>query len=81
MLNNPYSAFWGAIRDEEKGELFYQAVMTGGASARMGTIPLDKNDLLINSELTGRLKSGDKVLLAPIEDGQRFVILCKVVAL
>lgn len=81
MLDNPYSAFWSAVRGEEKETAFYQAVMTGGTSARMGTIPLDKNDLLINSELTGRLKSGDKVLLAPVEDGQRFVILCKVVAL
>lgn len=83
MVDNPYSTFWTAIRQELKAipTGFSLGTMSGGRSVKLGSIQLDGGDLMVNAELSGKLRAGDRVLLAPLDaDGQRYIIICKVVS-
>lgn len=81
MQDNPYSTFWSTVRsDQTPSPLFCQGIVTSATSVQMGTIPLTSENLLLNANLSGTLKNGEKVLLAPLDsEGQLFVVLCKVV--
>lgn len=46
----------------------------------VGELPLDEDDLLINSSLKGKLVKGDLVALMQLFDQEEYVILCKVVS-
>lgn len=84
MLNdNPFSSIIQNIREDGKNQI--------PAHYRLGTvistIPLiidvagtrqDKESLLCNSNI-GALEASNRVLLIPIEDEQRYILMCKVV--
>jgi hypothetical protein len=83
MDGNPFSMLVTKIRDE--------VLKTLPASSRLGTVikvePLtvnvagtmqDKDSLLKNESIISFF-AGDRLLLIPIEDEQRYIILCKVV--
>lgn len=53
--------------------------MTSSNSCTIGELPLDDDDLLINSSLKGKLEKGDEVLVTQIMDQDVYVIICKVV--
>lgn len=85
MDNNPFLPIVNKIRNDNKGQI--------PVSYRIGTImsinPLTVDvagnsqgveDLLKNAALTS-FNVGDQVYLSPIEDEQRYVIICKVVEL
>lgn len=85
LQNNPFSVLVGTIRGDTKAQL--------PTSYRLGTVistsPIivdvagnnqDKDSLLKN-ELITDLKTGDNLLLAPIDDEQRYIIICKVVSI
>jgi len=84
LQNNPFTSLVNVIRDDNKRQI--------PAYYRLGTVlsvnPLiidvagnsqDKDELLKN-ELISNLEVGDNVLLMPIEDEQKYIILCKVVS-
>lgn len=85
MEGNPYSVLLRAFRSDTEARL--------PASFRFGTVlsadPLrvevagtvqDADDLMKNAALT-EFSIGDALLLVPIENEQRYIILCKVVGL
>ncbi|MDF2984727.1 MAG: hypothetical protein K0R50_237 [Eubacterium sp.] len=85
MEDNPFSKIVKVIRQDN------MAQMT--ATFRIGTIisedPVildvagtiqDEKSVLKNS-LINRFEVGDKLLLAPIEEEQRYIIICKVVSI
>ena len=83
MEDNPYSKFIRLIRSQADDRI--------PVSFRFGTVlsanPLKVDvgstiqtaDDLVKSESVSELKSGDSVLVIPLEEDQRFLILCKVV--
>ena len=52
------------------------AEMTGKDSCRTGTLELDKDDLIVNETLKGKLQAGDVVLITQISE-ETFAILAK----
>lgn len=50
--------------------------MTGKDSCRTGTLELDKDDLIVNETLKGKLQAGDVVLITQISE-ETFAILAK----
>jgi hypothetical protein len=84
MDTNPFATMIHSIRDDNKKQIpsYYRlgTVMTvtpfcvdvGGASQDENA--LLKNDMLTNFEVN------DRLLLIPIDDEQRYIIVCKVVA-
>lgn len=83
MEDNPFAALVKNIREDNKSQI--------PVSLRLGTVlsavPLeldvagtvqDQSSLLKNDLLT-HFTRGDRLLLAPIEDEQRYIIICKVV--
>ncbi len=83
MEDNPYSFFINNIRQDMDNRL-PAAFRLGSVSVTnplqieiAGTVQ-DKSALLKNSML-GSLYPGEQVLLLPIEDEQRYIIICKVV--
>ena len=85
MEDNPFSSLIKTIGKVSKGQI--------PATFRFGTVitdnPIkldvagtiqDKSSVLKNSLIDG-LVEGDTVLMVPVEDEQRYIILCKVVSL
>lgn len=84
MDDNPFSNIVSIIRDDSKRQTH--------AHYRIGSVisvdPLrvdvagaiqDKDTLVKNSQITN-FQSADVLLLIPIEDEQRYIIICKVVS-
>ena len=86
MTENPFSRIVNTIREDNRSQV--------AASFRMGTVitvePLmvevagnvqEREDLLKSGNLyLGDLEAGDRLLLVPIENEQRYIIVCKVVS-
>lgn len=83
MENNPFAMIVQSIREDGKRQI--------PAYHRIGTVksvsPLivevsdtdqDEDSLLKNAMLT-QFEKGDELLLMPMEEEQRYIILCKVV--
>lgn len=77
---NVYEKFIKIIREEaarsKKNHLIKLAEMTGKDSCRTGTLELDKDDLIVNETLKGKLQAGDVVLITQISE-ETFAILAK----
>lgn len=77
---NAYEKLIKIIRDEasrsEKNYPIKLAEMTGKDSCRIGTLELDKDDLIINESLKGRMQTGDLVLITQLSE-DTFAILAK----
>ena len=77
---NAYEKFIKIIREEaarsKKNYLIKLAEMTGKDSCRTGTLELDKDDLIVNETLKGKLQAGDVVLITQISE-ETFAILAK----
>ena len=52
--------------------------MTSGTTCEIDGIELDADDLVVNADLKGKLKRGDKVLMARVSE-DTYAILMKVV--
>lgn len=77
---NAYEKFIKIIREEaarsKRNYLIKLAEMTGKDSCRIGTLELDKDDLIINESLKGRMQTGDLVLITQLSE-ETFAILAK----
>ena len=77
---NAYEKFIKIIREEaarsKKNYLIKLAEMTGKDSCRTGTLEPDKDDLIVNETLKGKLQAGDVVLITQISE-ETFAILAK----
>ncbi len=83
MQDNPFSAMVRAIREDNKSQLpvlFRLGTVTSVNPLRIDVAGLIQSgrDLLKNNILN-YFEPGDCLLLTPIEDEQRYIIICKVV--
>lgn len=85
MEGNPYIEMVNALRkdSQDRNQVAYRfGTVTNVDPLRIetsGTIQ-ESFDLLRSNAVVG-LEKGDSVLLLPIEDQQKFIILCKVVGI
>lgn len=83
MEDNPFLRILDYIRKESRAQIpamYRLATVISSDPIRIdvaGTIQ-EGRDLLKNSML-GPLEQGDRIIVLPIEDEQRYIILCKVV--
>lgn len=85
MEDNPFSMIVNKIREDNKAQIpasfrIGKVVSTVPLTVDVSGILLDNYELQKNNELK-IFEIGDLLLLVPIEDEQRFIILCKVVDL
>lgn len=85
MEGNPFAAFWGEVR-QDAGERLPVGHRMGRVTQRsplrldVDGLPIEAPELQISHALRGGLEAGDTVLLLDTTgDGQRFIVLCKVV--
>lgn len=83
MEDNPYSKILNIIRNQASGQIpvtfrFGTVVSSAPLKIDVSDTTQTGEDLLKNAAI-GELHSGDSVLLVPIDDGQKFIVLCKVV--
>lgn len=81
---NGYEKIIKTIRDESNKvgnkSLLKIGIMKGKDKCMLGSLELDKDDLIINSSLKGELKKDDEVLICRISD-EIYVIIAKVEAI
>lgn len=83
MEDNPYMVIISAMRNDIKSKApvayRYGTVKTNAPlSVEVSGLLHTESALLKNSLITS-FSAGDRLLLMPIEDEQRYIILCKVV--
>lgn len=84
MEDNPFSILVQRIRQDNKAQIpvsfrFGQVISTAPLKIDVaGTI--QESDALLKNDALNYFEVGDKLLLIPIEDEQRYVIICKVVS-
>lgn len=89
MQDNPFSKFIRIIREEgaKNNPIPYVRGIViepmPNLLIKVEEMQIDKNDILINENLIaeGYLSKGDRVLIIPTLDAQRFMIVCKLVSL
>lgn len=89
MEGSPYNKFIELIRAQ--GSYYNPITYVNGIVIetlpdiliKVEQMQIDKNDILISENLTkeGNLLKGDKVLIIPRVDGQRFMVVCKLISL
>ena len=83
MPENPYSGILNMLRTEARGQvpasfLFGKVKSTDPLIVTVSKTDQSGSDLLMNAGV-GKLETGDSVLLIPLENNQKFLVLCKVV--
>ncbi len=83
MEDNPYVELLQMMRQQGKSQIpvtirFGTIISANPLKVDVGNTVQEKDDLLKNADI-GELHSGDTVLLVPIEDNQRHIIICRVV--
>ena len=81
---NPYEKIINTMRKEarriERTSDIRMCEMTSGTTCEMDGVELDAEDLIINADLKGKLKQGDKVLMTRVSENT-YAILAKVVSI
>lgn len=85
MEGNPYVELLSRLREDTREQIptyyrFGRVISVNPFRVEAGGIILGSADLLKNKDIYN-LETGDSVLLLPIDDQQRFIMLCKVVSL
>lgn len=78
---NAYEKMLMIMREQGKREnpdTPKMAEMASDSTVKMGSLFLDEEDLLVNSNLKGKLEKGDTVLIQKVSE-DTYVILAKVV--
>jgi hypothetical protein len=83
MENNPFTSVIKSIRDDNKSQIpvgYRIGIVESVTPLIVNVVGAlhDKTSLLKNNLLESFV-SGEQLLLMPIEDEQRYIILCKVV--
>jgi hypothetical protein len=84
MENNPFTSVIKNIREYGKTQM--PAIYRLGNVISVAPLIVEvagmsqEDDVLLKNDLILQLKIGDELLLFPIEEEQRFIILCKVVS-
>lgn len=84
MADNPFISVVSAMRDDNRAQLpagyrFGTVTSADPFRAAVSGLEQDADVFLKNSQITG-FGVGDRLLLLPIDDEQRYIILCKVVS-
>ncbi|WP_029502489.1 hypothetical protein [Lachnoclostridium phytofermentans] len=84
MDDNPFSNIVSIIRDDNKSQIHAHYRIGSVISADPLRVDVagaiqDKDSLLANGQITN-FQPGEELLLTPIEDEQRYIIICKVVS-
>ena len=81
---NPYEKIINTMRKEagriERTSDIRMCERTSGTTCEIDGIELDADDLVVNADLKGKLKRGDKVLMARVSE-DTYAILMKVVSI
>lgn len=85
MEDNPFAAIVKTMREDNKAQIpvsfrLGTVISTIPVKVDIAGIVQEEKDLLKNS-LINFLNTGDRLLLIPIEDEQRYIIICKVVGI
>ena len=83
MEDNPFSSMVKGIREEAKKQLptFFrlgEVITAAPLTVNVAQTIQEKDSLLKSNQLTS-FTAGETLLLIPIEDEQRYIIICKVV--
>ena len=83
MEDNPFSSLVRGIREEAKAQVptyvrLGEVITAAPLTVNVAQTIQDGNSLLKDSTLTS-FRAGETLLLIPIEDEQRYIIICKVV--
>jgi hypothetical protein len=81
MNDNPFSSVVKTIREDNKSPESYRLGTVTSVSpliVEVSGTSQDESDLLKNDTLTS-FEIGDRLFLVPIENEQRYIIICKVV--
>lgn len=83
MEDNPFSTIINVIREDNRAQtpVTYRlgTVITAETVEVAGN--MQGKDALLKNSLISDFEVGDRLLMIPIEDEQRYIILCKVVEL
>lgn len=83
MPENPYSGILNMCREEARGQIPASFLFGEVKTVNPLVITVSKTDQtgssLIKNAAIGELKAGDSVLIVPLENNQRFLVLCRVV--
>ncbi len=83
MPESPYSGFINMWREEARGQIPASFLFGEVKTVNPLVITVSKTDQsgnnLIRNAAIGELKAGDSVLIIPLENNQRFLVLCRVV--
>ncbi|HIT53131.1 MAG TPA: hypothetical protein IAD07_04245 [Candidatus Fimivicinus intestinavium] len=82
MQDNPFAAMLNIIKESARALnspplRIGEVISTAPLKVDVAGTPQDGSTIQKNAEL-GNLSTGDRVLLACLDDDQRFIILCKV---
>lgn len=81
---NPYEKIINTMRKEagriKRTSDIRMCEMTSGTTCEIDGIELDAEDLIINADLKGKLKQGDKVLMTRVSE-DTYAIITKVVSI
>jgi hypothetical protein len=83
MENNPFSGIVNAIREDSRtlipiGHRLGTVISTVPFTVDVASITQDEEAFLKNGAITN-FEVGDSLFLVPIDDEQRYIIICKVV--
>lgn len=84
MEDNPFAAMVMAMREDSRKQIpagfrLGTVISSSPLAVEVAGIAQDADSLLKNSLLTS-FDTNDKLLLIPIEEEQRYIIVCKVVS-
>lgn len=83
MSESPYSGFINMCREEARGQIPASFLFGKVVSANPLAVTVSKTNQsgsnLLKSASLGLLMPDDDVLLIPLENNQKFLVLCKVV--
>lgn len=84
MQDNPYSAMINMFRSDAQSRapnIWYRGTVQSVSPLAVEVCgkPIDKSQLSINAQLIPALTVRDQVILLAEDEGQSFIILCKVV--
>ena len=83
MEDNPYTKLLSLVKEQAAGQIpvtfrFGNVMSAAPLKVEVSSTVQSAQDLLKSGSL-GELHAGDSVLMIPLEENQRFLILCKVV--
>ena len=81
-INNPYNGILNIIKQQSNSSssavVIGKVISTNPLSISIGELFLDREDLMVNENVR-EFRKGDVLAMVPTSNGQKYIILCKVV--